>query len=235
MSLLKKTELGELSPDIVLFNCITDYNINRTDLVLENLKACKASSQFLPIKQLSYVLFLSKGGKFEEAKQYLNDTEISNDASVYNIRFYLAVATADGEYAKRTLDELVEKSVEMPGIMLVFLMMAIKDHPEELKEKAAQVKVTSVIDAKAYKELCHSFCNEEADVEFLIRHQNEVAVGLSPFIAITLFDAGLRDEALNLSESCVRDGYVDFCSHIYFDLLKKAKAYSRLDTYLRKG
>ena len=234
LSLLEKTELGELSPDIALFNCITDYKVNKIALVLDKLKGLKASAQFLPIKQLSYVLFLSKEGRFEEAKQYLNGSDISNDASVFNIRFYLSVATADVEYAKSSLDALVEKNVEMPGIMLVFLMMAIKDHPEELKEKAIQVKVTGERDAKVYLELCHSFCNEGTDIELLKKHQNKATLGLRPFIAIALFDAGFKDEALNLSESCVKEGYVDFSSHIYFDLLKKAKAYSRLDAYLRK-
>ncbi len=234
LNLLEKTELGELSPDIALFNCITDYKVNKAAILLVKLKEIKASAQFLTIKQLSYVLFLSKEGKFEEAKQYLNGSGISNDASVFNIRFYLSVATADVEYAKSSLDALVKKNVEMPGIMLVFLMMAIKDHPEELKEKAIQVKVSDGIDAKVYQEVCHSFCNEETDIELLKKHQNKAALGLRPFIAIALFDAGLKDDALNLSESCVKDGYVDFSSHIYFDLLKKAKAYSRLDAYLRK-
>ena len=234
LSLLEKTELGELSPDIALFNCITGYKVNKTAVVLDKLKDCKASAQFLPIQQLSYVLFLSKEGKFEEAKQYLNGNGISDDASVYNVRFYLSVATSDVEYAKSALDALIEKNVEMPGIMLVFLMMAIKDHPDELIEKATRVKVSGVIDARVYQELCHSFCNKETDIEYLQKHQNEVALGLKPFIAIAMFDAGCKDEALDLSESCVKDGYVDFCSHIYFDLLKRAKAYSRLDAYLRK-
>lgn len=234
LNLLEKTELGELSPDIALFNCITDYKVNKTEYLLDKLKECKASAHFLPIKQLSYVLFLSKEGKFEEAKQYLNGDGIACDASLYNIRFYLAVATADIDYAKISLDELVEKNVEMPGIMLVFLLMVIKDHPEELKEKAVKVHVTGEIDAKVYQELCHSFSNEDADVEFLEKNQEEAALGLRPFIAIALFDAGKIEEALNLSERCVKDGYVDFCSNIYFDLLKKSKSYSRLDAYLRK-
>lgn len=234
LSLLEKTELGELTPDIALFNCITDLNLNRTESLLEKLKECKSSPQFLPIKQLSYVLFLSKEGKFEEAKQYLENNGVANDVSLYNIRFYLAVATADGEYAKKTLDDLVENGLEIPGIMLVFLMMAIKDHPDAMKEKAKQVKVTNVIDERVYLELCRSFFNEDADIALLKKHQNETAIGLKPFIAIALFDAGQREEALSLSESCLKDGYVDFSSHIYFDLLKKAKAYSRLDAYLRK-
>ena len=232
--LLEKTELGELSPDITLFNCIADYKVNKNALLLDKLKESKASLQFLPIKQLSYVLFLSEKGKYEEAKQYLNSSGISDDASIYNIRFYLAVATADVDYAKKALDSLVEKDIEMPGVMLVFLMMAIKDHPEELIEKAEKVKVTGNIDAKVYQELCHSFYNFNTDVEFLKNHQKEAVLGLRPFIAIALFDSGLKDEALNLSENCLKEGCVDYCSHIYFDLLKKAKAYSRLDAYLRK-
>ena len=234
LRLVERTELGELSPDIELFNSITGYKIEKSDELLEKLKNAKSSKQFLTIKQISYVLFLSREGKYEEAKQYLEGEGIAYDASVYNIRFYLSVSTADGEYAKKTLDVLVENDIEMPAIMLVFLIMAIKDHPEELKEKAIQVRVSGDIDVKVYQELCHSFCNEVTDIEFLKDHQKDAALGLRPFIAIALFEAGLKDEALNLSESCVKDGYVDFCSHIYFDLLKKARAYSRLDAYLRK-
>ncbi len=234
LKLLEKTELGELSPDIALFNSITDYRVNKTASLLEKLKKSKASAQFLSLKQLSYVLFLSKEGKYEEAKQYLNDSAVSSDASIYNIRFYLAVATGDAEYAKSALDGLIDDNVEMPGIMLVFLMMAIKDHPDELGEQAKKVRVADETNAKVYIELCHSFCNEGVDVDFLQKHKNDAALGLRPFIAIALFDAGLKDEALDQSESCVKDGYVDFSSHIYVDLLKKAKAYSRLDTYLRK-
>lgn len=234
LALLEKTELGELAPDIPLFNCITDYKMNRTEFALNKLKACPASSQFLSVKQLSYVVFLSKEGKFEEAKQYLDEDGIDDDAGICNIRFYLAVVTADREYAGSTLDTVVGKNVEMPGIMLAFLMMTIRDYPDELKDKAMKVKVSGEIDAKVYKELCHSFCNEETDVAFLNEHRNDASLGLRPFMAIALFDAGMTDEALNLSESCVKDGFVDFCCHIYIGMLKKAKAYSRLDAYLRK-
>lgn len=234
LKLAEKTELGELTPDIELFNCITGYKVNKDSSLLDRLKASKASVQFLPIKQLSYVLFLSKAGRYDEAKAYLNEKGIVNEASVYNIRFYLSVVTADGEYAKETLDQLVDKRIEIPGIMLVFLMMAIKDYPDELKGNAFNVTVTGEVDAQVYKELCHSFFKEDVNIPYLIEHQTDTAIGLRPFIAIALFDAGLKDEALELSEKCLRDGYVDFGSHIYFDLLKRAKAYSRLDAYLRK-
>lgn len=234
LQLLEKTELGELSPDIELFNTITAYKINKTDALLNKLKDCKASAQFLPVKQLSVVLFLSKKGLFEDAKKYLNGAGIVNDSSIYNIRFYLSVATADAEYAKKALDTLVEKGIEMPGTMLVFLLMAIKDHPDVLKENALNVKVAGDVDSQVYKELCHSFCKEDTDVEYLKVHQKDAVSGLRPFIAIALFEAGLTNEALDLSESCIKEGYIDFSSHIYFDLLKKSKSYSRLDAYLRK-
>lgn len=234
LKLAEKTELGELTPDIELFNCITGYKVNKEAALLDALRDSKASVQFLSIKQLSYVLFLSKAGRFDEAKAYLNGKGIVNEASIYNIRFYLSVVTADGEYAKETLDQLVDRKVEMPGIMLVFLMMAIKDHPDELKGNAFNVTVAGEVDSQVYRELCHSFFKEDTNILYLLEHQADTALGLRPFIAIALFDSGMKDEALELSERCLRDGYVDFCSHIYFDLLKRAKAYSRLDEYLKK-
>lgn len=234
LKLLGKTELGELSPDIELFHCITGYKIYKTDELLEKLKITKSSLQFLPIKQLSYVLFLSKKGLFEDAKNYLDSKGIVNEASVYNIRFYLAVATADGEYAKKTLYDLVEKNVEMPGMLLIFLLMAVKDHSDVLKDNANKVKVEGEIDSLIYKELCNSFCKDDVNIQYLNEHQKEATLGLRPFIALALFDAGQTEEALNLSESCVKEGLVDYSSHIYFDLLRKAKAYSRLDAFLRK-
>lgn len=234
ISLSEKTELGELSVDVTLFNCITGYKVTKDAEWLEKLKACKATAQFLPVKQLSYVLYLAKEDKYDEAKAYLEGGKIVEDASIHNIRFYLAVVTADEEYAARSLKRLVGKQTEMPGNMLVFLLMTIKDHNEALKDDAMNVSVAREVDSKVYREVCTSFCKGTPDVNYLLSHKDEAAFELRPFIAIALYDAGMTEDALNLSESCIRDGYIDFCGHIYFDLLKRAKAYKRLDAYLRK-
>lgn len=233
LQLSDKTELGELSPDICLFNTITGYKTHKQADLLDKLKLCKASEQFLPVKQLSYALFLSKDGKVEDAKNYLKGEDIVLDASIYNVRFYLAVVTADEDYARETIRQLVEKNVVMPGIMLVFLMMALRDYTAALKEDAMKVSVEGEIDSRIYKEICHSFCQEDVDTQYILEHKQDAAIGLRPFISLALFDAGFTEDALDLSESCVREGYVDFCSHIYYSLLKKSKSYSRLNAYLK--
>lgn len=234
IELSEKTEIGELSVDVTLFNTITAYKMRKDTELLEKLKQCKASAQFLPVKQLAYVLFLSKENQFEEAKNYLKGSRIVNDASIYNIRFYLAVVTADEIFARETLLQLVEKKVVMPGTMLIFLLMAFRDHTESLKENVYKVLIADEVDSNVYKEVCNSFCKVQVDTQYLLDHQSDAALGLRPFMAIALYDAGLTKEALDLSESCLRDGYVDFGSHIYVDLLKKSKSYSRLNAYLRK-
>lgn len=234
LQLSEKTELGEVTPDIYLFNTITSYKIHKETDLLNTLKQCKSSVQFLPVKQLSYVLFLSKEGRFEDAKRYLKGEEIINDASIYNIRFYLAVVTADEDYARETIRELIDKNVVMPSDMLVFLLMALKDFTATLRDDAIRVSVEGETDARVYQELCRSFGQESVDIQFLIEHQGDMAIGLRPFVSIALFDAGLTQESLDLSESCVKDGVIDFCNHVYYDLLKRSKSYSRLNTYLRK-
>lgn len=234
LHLAEKTELGDIVPDIDLFNSITQCRLKSDSDVLVKLKDCKASLQFLPIKQISYALFLSKEERFDEAKVYLESERISEHPGVYNVRFYLALVTADAEYARNTLDAIVDKHITMPSNMLVFLMMVIKEFTKVLNGKAEMVKVDGETDFIVYRELCHFFCDGNYDIAYLKEHYDDAALGLKPFVAIALFDAGMTEEAISLSEKCVRDGYVDFCSQIHFELLKKAKAYFKLDIFLRR-
>ena len=234
INLIEKTELGGLSTDVKLFNLITGYKKNKDEATLEKIKQSKPSPHFLLIKQISYALFLANKDRFEDAKSYLKGDEIVNDAIIYNVRFYLAVASFDEEYAKETLHQLVKKNIQMTGSMLVYLLMAIKDCTNTLIGEARQVSINDVIDNHVYTELLNSFHKEAVNTGYLLDHRGDAALGLRPFMAMALFDNGHKNEAIDLIESCVRDGCVDFCSNIYFNLLKQSKSYSRLDKFLRK-
>ena len=234
LSLVDKTELGELSPDIRLFNTITGYRISKDPELLSQLCDCKCSQQFLTFKQLSYTLFLAKANRFEEAKAYLSNEDIQNDCSIFNMRFYLSVASADRDYALITLKSLVEKGIELPGNMLVFLLLALHDHYDYLKEYAGSVVVIGDVNARVYYEILQSLGGRNVDVDYLLKNQLQVDFPLRPFVAIALNSAGKTPEALDLSESCVRDGYIDLCSNIYFSLLKKTHSYIRLNAFLKK-
>ena len=233
LSLISKTELGEISPDVRLFNLITCYSINKNADLLPELQNCQCSQQFVVFKHLSYVLFLVREDRFEEAKAYLSNPAIPDESSVYNIRFYLSVISADSDYALESLTLLVEKGIEMPGQMLVFLLISLHDHYGILKELAGEVKVTGEINAKVYNEILKSLGGAEIDTQLLLENKSYVDFPIRPFVAIALNSAGETIEALDLSESCVRDGYVDFCSNIYFSLLKQSHSYARLNTFLK--
>lgn len=233
IALVEKTELEELSKDIVLFNRITGYKATKNESTLEEIKPAKCSEHFLLFKQLSYALFLSKEGKYEEAKIYLRGEEIVKDAAVYNVRLFLSAASVDEEYAKETIHQILANNVQMPGTMLVYLLIMLKDYTDSLKEDASKITIDSEVDNRVYKEVLHAFSKEDIDTQYLLDHRHETTFALRPFVAMALFDGEEKEEALDLSKSCVRDGYVDISSHIYFNLLKQAKAYSRLNEFLR--
>lgn len=234
LTLVGKTELGDISPNVRLFNIITSYRIKKDVELLKKLHDCKSLKPFVVFKQLSYALFLAREEQYDEAKAYLNEPEILTDCGIYNLRFYLSVASADRDYALETLKLLVEKNVEMPGQMLVFLLVALLDHYDYLKEYADKVYVTGETNAKAYREILNSLRRDAVDVDFLIENELHIVFPMRPFVAVALNAAGKTQEALDLSESCLRDGCVDVSSSIYFSLLKQTRSYMRLDTFLRK-
>ena len=234
LSLLDKTELGELSADVPLFNLITGYRITKDSSLLPKLRECNSSSQFRLFQQLSYAIFLSKEENFEEAKSYLKGSEILDDASIYNFRFHLAVASADISYGQETLHQLIERNVELPGQLTVFLLVLVHDQYEMLKEDARKVKINGEVEAKVFEEIIKSLDGETIDTEYLLAKKGEMAVPMRPFAAIALNKAGLTQEALDLSESCTHDGYIDLTSNIYFSLLKETHSNTRLNAFLRK-
>ncbi len=231
---IDKTELGDISPNVRLFNIITSYRIKKDAELLPALRACKSLHPFVVFKQLSYALFLAREKQFEEAKKYLNEPEILVEDSIFNLRFYLSVASADRDYALDTLKMLVGKNVEMSGQMLVFLLVTLLDHYVFLKEYTDKVLVTGETNAKAYREILNSLSGDVVDADFLIENERQIDLPMRPFVAVALNAAGKTKEALDLSESCLRDGYVDVSSSIYFSLLKQTHSYMRLNAFLRK-
>ena len=234
LSLIEKTELGELSPDVTLFHLITAYRITKNIELLPQLRDCKCSRQFEVFKQISYALFLFRTGDIGGVKDYLEGPEILSESSIYNLRFFIAAATADRDYAKESLQQLVEREVEMHGQMLFFLLVILQDDFESLIELARKIKVIGQINEKAFREILKSLAGDAIDSSFLLQNKDKMDLPMRPFVAIALNKAGLTQDALDLSESCVRNGFVDINTNIYITLLKQTHSYSRLNDFLRK-
>ena len=234
LSLVGKTELGDIIPDIRLFHLVAGYKIKKDPEILSELIDYECSPDSVPFKQLSFASYLIEAKRYDDVRAFFNRPDIQLGSAILYARFYFAHITGDLDYVKETLRILVENNVEMRGELLAYFLFALVHNYDTLKEDAAQVRVTDEINAKAYQEILHSLDHSPVDTQFLLEYEQRIVSPMRPFVAIALHHAGLTEEALELSESCVKDGVVGICSVLYFSLLERSNAKQRMDSFLKR-
>lgn len=232
INLQSKTELNDIISDLIFWNVFSGCQINPTTELLEALKTCKCRDDFEEYRVVAYVNILSKQERYEEAKQYLNQSIIT--PAVLNQRFLLSLMTVDPDYAVETFKMATATQVAFPSLVIIYALSAIKNFPEYVTPYADKVHLQEEKDAQVYQQICKYYAGETPDIQYLLDNRNTFERPFQPFVVIILHANGYIEEGLALMKNCMPDDTVELVNCMYVDLLEQTPSHTAdLYEYLR--
>ena len=225
-SLLAKTQLGKFVKDVDLWYLMSQYQMTQKAELLDEIKNCPCSDQFKTHRILAYSNFLAKANRFDEAKSYLDEQGLHNDASIVNSRLLLALQTADAEYAEATLKGAIDGNVEFNLPQVVYLLQAVRLFPEQVKPFAGKFNFPEGKDFDACRLIVSLFVGEGGDETFLLENREQFDSVIAPFVALALHAKGHVEEAIDLCEQTLLPGIIDLRTFVYIEILEKSPAHA---------
>lgn len=219
--LCSKTQLGDFVKGIRLWYLMSQYQKSPSEDLLKSIKDCDCGKEFYIHRALAYSNFLAKEDRQEDAKQYLTELGIKDDASILNTRLLLALQTSDAEYAVSTLQDATDKNIEFNLPQIVYLLSAARFFPESVKPFVEKIRLPEGIDSEAVRLMLDHFTGSEIDDVFLMQNRDTFSPVITPHLSLVLQEKGHIEEAIALCEKGIPPGIIDMRTFIYIDILQK--------------
>lgn len=215
----KRTQLSSIFNDLSFWYAFSGCQVNPTNELMELLRTASCRDSFEEYRVVAYVICLANMGAEhdDEAKEYLNSAVIT--PATLHQRFLLSLKTMDAAYADETFKMAAKTQVVFPEQVIIYVLSAIKNFKEQVKDYAPQLKVENELDAQAYQQICNHFFGIETDIPLIQEIKDQVSRPYRPFLAIVLHDSGYFEEGISLMRSIVPKDHVELVSHMYADLL----------------
>lgn len=223
---LAKTQLGKFVKDVDLWYLMSQYQMTQKAELLDEIKTCPCSDQFKTHRILAYANFLAKVNRFEEAKAYLDEQGLLDDASIINMRLLLALQTADAKYAVTTLKGATEGNVEFSLPQMVYLLHSAKTFPEQVKPFVSKLIFPEGKDFDACRLIVSLFVGEDVDETFLLENRKRFNSNIAPFVALALHAKGHIEEAIALCEQTMSQDVIDLRTFVYIEILEKSPSHA---------